>query len=228
VIRDVASFVAGAAAVAVPAGLLVWRTRRAACRDDLTGLLNRKAFKVRAARLLTGRCGAAAVAIVDLNRLKTINDTPGLGHEVGDAVLVAAAARLREVVGDHGVVGRLGGDEFAVAVAAPAGEHLWRVDALFGRVAQRIREPIAARAGLRLQVSASIGVAPVVDGVSLSALLRRADHAMYQAKRTGKSLVVDVDLDGDEDAGRLAVVRPQRLRPRNEHGIRYGTGGCVR
>jgi diguanylate cyclase (GGDEF)-like protein len=217
---EVTSFAAGAAAVAVPAGLLLYRTWRAlgrerhkATHDPLTGLLNRAAFKDRAVELLAVPAGAAVVAIVDLDRLKAINDAPGLGHDAGDAVLVAVAARMVAVVGGHGLVARLGGDEFAVAVTAPAGVDVWRVDRLFAELAARINDPVPVQANVDVRVSASIGVAPV-DGVTdLSGLLKRADRAMYRAKAQSGFRVAVIDPGEPVDVapcGRRPQVSNQR------------------
>lgn len=152
--------------------------RRRADTDPLTGLLNRRAL----ARLLAGPQVGRAVLVCDLDGFKDVNDT--LGHEAGDELLVALAGRIADVVGDDGVVARYGGDEFAALVDAE------RV----GDVARRLVEACRHRVPLAGELDVSVGVsiggavprllgdAQRVDGEEL---LRRADLAMYEAKRDG-------------------------------------------
>jgi diguanylate cyclase (GGDEF)-like protein len=148
-----------------------------AMQDDLTGLANRRRFEqaVRDA-LATGR---PAVLLLDLNGFKEINDD--LGHAVGDRLLTVLAGRLRNAVHPDSVVARMGGDEFAVLLPdARPGDLPVVVDRLAGTLHEAIR------AGAHdLLVSASIGSA---DGTGLDdpfEVLRRADVAMYAAKRDG-------------------------------------------
>ncbi|MEV6932652.1 bifunctional diguanylate cyclase/phosphodiesterase [Dactylosporangium sp. NPDC051485] len=125
--------------------------------------------------------GQVAVAVVDLDDFKAINDD--LGHVVGDALLVAAAVRLSELCPPDGLVARLAGDEYALVFPA-AGE----VPALLtlGEVAVGLRRPLSAQ-GHQLVVEASVGVAVGArDEGDAEELLRRADVAMYAAKERGK------------------------------------------
>jgi diguanylate cyclase (GGDEF)-like protein/PAS domain S-box-containing protein len=154
--------------------------------DALTGLPNRSRFS----QLLIEACEAArrdrrrfAVLFVDLDRFKIINDS--LGHEAGDSMLRAAAARLRGCVRSGDVVARLGGDEFVVllkdvAEAAVAGK-------VAGNILKTLVEPVAI-AGRDCTVSASIGICLHPDGDQPDqAVLRNADMAMYLAKQSGKN-----------------------------------------
>jgi diguanylate cyclase (GGDEF)-like protein len=148
--------------------------------DDLTGLANRRLFATIAPSLLTGR--PAAVLVVDLNGFKPINDT--LGHDAGDQVLRTVAERLTRCAGDS-LVARFGGDEFAAVLVGPdpdAPDGWWRPTV--AALSTSIAAPMAV-AGRAVNVTASIGVAPAVDGVSVDELLRRADRAMYRAKSSG-------------------------------------------
>lgn len=154
--------------------------------DPLTGLPNRAWVLERAEELLTlaRATGQVAALFVDLDDFKTVND--GLGHDVGDAVLIEVARRLEEAVraGDH--VGRLGGDEFVVLLE-PTHD---RTDVAV--VAERARAAIARPIVLpqaTLTISASIGAAWAADGSALK-LLRDADVAMYRAKDAGKNRYV--------------------------------------
>ncbi|GIH08936.1 hypothetical protein Rhe02_70030 [Rhizocola hellebori] len=173
-IRNAASF--------TQLGVLADKHEHDAMHDPLTGLPNRRLLAVEAASALEGReekSGIPALLLLDLNHFKDINDA--LGHSAGDQVLVAIASRLRAAAGGDALVTRLGGDEFAVLyrdLPAPA-LAMHRSAALLAV----LREPVEVD-GMPLTVSASAGVAtaPTIGG--FVELMRRADIAMYQAKRT--------------------------------------------
>lgn len=155
-----------------------------AVSDPLTGLGNRTLLAERLAVALAAGsdddAAGFAVILLDLDDFKVINDS--LGHGVGDALLVAVADRLREVVGTRGSIARLGGDEFAVLLPAggePAGIHLAeRIVAAF------YSDFVVLEHTLR--ISASIGVTAGVRGAGAATVLRSADLAMYGAKAAGK------------------------------------------
>jgi len=160
-----------------------------ALHDDLTGLPNRALFAERVEEALAGSKpadGHVVVLFIDLDDFKTVND--GLGHAVGDLVLSAAAGRVAEAVGAHGVAARLGGDEFAVLLAGPdaprlAGQVGLRLVALLGR-------SMTIAGGVPVQLGASVGIAANdTAGHSAGELLRGADVAMYLAKSRGKGRV---------------------------------------
>jgi diguanylate cyclase (GGDEF)-like protein len=156
--------------------------------DPLTGLGNRTLLQLEAAGVLQpARRSRAApgpftgLLLLDLDGFKSVNDT--LGHAVGDQLLVQVARALRDAVRPTDVVVRLGGDEFAVLVSdlrsAEAAESVART------VAGALQRPFTV-GQVTLEVGASVGVALAPDhGVTLVDLLRRADVAMYQAKRNG-------------------------------------------
>jgi diguanylate cyclase (GGDEF)-like protein/PAS domain S-box-containing protein len=153
--------------------------------DQLTGLPNR-AFVLRkiSEALASADCGRLrAVLFIDLDDLKTTNDT--LGHEAGDDLLNAAAMCLRQAVGASDIVGRHGGDEFVLLVYGDAtrGE----LDGLVGRLRGRLAEPVDI-ADTSVPICASVGVVEVErdDRRSAEAILRDADRAMYKAKRAGR------------------------------------------
>jgi diguanylate cyclase (GGDEF)-like protein/PAS domain S-box-containing protein len=165
---------------------------RLAFHDPLTGLGNRALFRERLADMLAAPGGGTACALIvlDLDDFKVVNDS--LGHPIGDALLVAAAQRLRRLVGDEGIVTRLGGDEFAVLL--PAGE----ADAV--AVGERILSEFYRDflvLGHALRTTASVGIAVPGAGATAADLLRSGDLAMYAAKVAGK--------------GKLAVYRPEML-----------------
>lgn len=157
----------------------------AALLDPMTGLMNRAGME----RALAAGPRYGAAMFVDLDRFKDVNDVHG--HHVGDRVLAAASRRLRGVFRDEDLVARVGGDEFVVVLAGDHGPEV-----LLERAAEVIRvleEPVELDGELVL-CSASVGVA-VVDGndVDLDRVLRESDHAMYDAKRTGRRRAVMFD-----------------------------------
>ncbi|GAA3390675.1 putative bifunctional diguanylate cyclase/phosphodiesterase [Cryptosporangium minutisporangium] len=158
-----------------------------ATQDALTGLANRRHFLDELAAACAGNGdGAVAVAFVDLDRMKQVNDT--LGHGVGDQLLVSISRRLLAATAPGDVVARLGGDEFAVlrradaeagGIAAPAfGERL--------RAAVATPDPALPDAA---HSTASVGVAVATGPIEPGALLRDADAVMYEAKRAGRNAV---------------------------------------
>lgn len=153
-----------------------------ASTDPLTGLANRRHVLDRLQLALDGEA-RVAVLFCDLDAFKQVNDT--FGHSLGDEVLVIAARRMRAVVPSADLVGRIGGDEFAVVLAGPGCEQI------AGRVAERIREAIAAPmvvGGRELQVGVSIGIATTDEHPEGHApgLLACADAAMYRMKAAGR------------------------------------------
>lgn len=154
----------------------------AAATDPMTGLRNRVGLAQGYAQLLADGAGHALM-LLDLDRFKPVNDAHG--HDAGDAVLCAAARAMQAQVRSADTVARLGGDEFVVLLAGPL------PDADRAAMAQRLNAAVRAPVpfqGRWLCVDVSIGIARCPqDGHTLSALLRAADQAMYQAKkqRTG-------------------------------------------
>ncbi|MFD9323152.1 GGDEF domain-containing protein [Streptomyces sp. NPDC060053] len=148
-------------------------------RDPLTGLWTRDAFTRRARRVL--RDPRAVVVLADVDHFKQINDR--FGHAAGDVLLATVAARLTHGTIPGGVVGRLGGDEFAAVVIDRDGTIGDRLHTL----ARVLARPVDTNPEVHTTVS--LGWVRSVDhpGEDLSALLRRADEAMYAAKRSGRS-----------------------------------------
>ncbi|WP_405796693.1 GGDEF domain-containing protein [Streptomyces longwoodensis] len=147
-------------------------------RDPLTGLWTREAFTRRARRLL--RDPRAVVVLADVDHFKQINDTHG--HAAGDLLLATVAARLTHAT-HGGVVGRLGGDEFAAVVIDRDGTAAERLEVL----ARVLARPVDTASEVHTTVSLGWVRAADYPGEDLSALLRRADEAMYAAKRSGRS-----------------------------------------
>ncbi|MCC6339215.1 MAG: EAL domain-containing protein [Acidimicrobiia bacterium] len=158
---------------------------RQATHDALTGLPNRVLAMDRLGHALerASRTGTMVAALfLDLDRFKVVNDS--LGHEVGDVLLVEAAARLVASVRTQDTVARLGGDEFLVVCEDV--EELATVEAIAERILDSLHEPLTL-AGREVYVDASIGIAlsRAVDD-DAEALLRDADVAMYRAKDAGR------------------------------------------
>lgn len=163
----------------------IGRIQDAADRDPLTGLYNRRAFSLLAEeRLLRSveHGGHSAVAILDLDGFKALNDAQG--HQAGDRGLQLVASAIRANVRPSDVAARYGGDEFIV---------------LFDRCEAAEAETICARllrsvvllslaAGRQLTFSCGVSIAPA-DGRDLRDLIATADHQLIQIKRSGKNAV---------------------------------------
>lgn len=148
-------------------------------RDSLTGLTSHVGLRPVVERLLDSDHEQRALLFVDLDSFKVINDTHG--HATGDAVLQAAGRAISEATRSTDDVVRVGGDEFVVALADAASAA--EADQMIERIHAALR---AAEADfdLPLNISASIGLANVESTDSFDSLLRRADQAMYQIKRS--------------------------------------------
>ena len=157
-----------------------------AFHDSLTGLPNRALFldRVQHALLRSGRDdGSIAVLFLDLDRFKVVNDS--LGHEVGDHLLQAVAARLGECLRPDDTVARLGGDEFTILLEAntSAGEALRISD----RLTHSLQKPFRVD-GHEVFITTSIGIAIKHSHHEAPAdLMRDADLAMYRAKERGRA-----------------------------------------
>ena len=152
--------------------------------DALTDLPNRVLFRERIERELqkTGRGEQFALLYIDVDEFKGINDS--LGHHVGDELLKAVAARIRDCIRECDHVARLGGDEFAVIQTDV--EHSGDVIEFVTRIQDAIRQPYECL-GHQLSTDASIGIALAPrDGTDLDQLVKNADLAMYGAKGDGR------------------------------------------
>jgi diguanylate cyclase (GGDEF)-like protein len=160
--------------------------RHQALHDALTGLPNRFLITDRIDQLLTrnrrnNTIGAALY--IDLDDFKNVNDT--LGHEAGDRLLVAVAARLTSALRDADTIGRMGGDEFVVLI--DGSEFKASPELVAERLLDVMRQPFDLDdTSNSLSVNTSIGIA-IGDRASGGDLLRDADVALYQAKASGKN-----------------------------------------
>jgi diguanylate cyclase (GGDEF)-like protein len=196
--------IASHASVALHNEMLVGRLRHEALHDQLTGLPNRAQLLSRATSVLSEARlagGDVALAIIDLNGFKVVNDT--LGHHVGDELLRAAAERFAAVRPVGVTVARLGGDEFAVLVPSETGLGGEEVARMLLTALDKPFEIGEER--LQLSGSAGLALAPS-HGRRVSDLLKRADIAMYAAKNGPDGVVVyrpDIDLN---DASLLSLM----------------------
>ncbi len=166
--------------------------RHSAHHDPLTGLPNRRFLEQRLSDALVKRIKTsteAALLFIHLDGFKRINDT--LGHEAGDQVLLEVAERILACIRPSDMVGRLGGDEFVVLIEGVADG--WIPSTIARRITESLEQPMKI-AEQKLKISASIGIAVSSTQTNdASDLLRRADAAMYGAKRSGTHIAV-----GDE------------------------------
>jgi diguanylate cyclase (GGDEF)-like protein len=182
--------------VALPLVTVLQRSLRhaslaAAARTDAkTGLLNAGSWQREAAVEVTRAAPAhtpLAVAIADIDHFKAVNDTHG--HLAGDAVLAAVSAAMRDLLRDCDLCGRFGGEEFAMLLPRTTAAQALEI-------AERIRQGISQLAvpqdgTTAIRVTISIGIAiPSQARRTLDDLLAAADHALYQAKRSGRDRVV--------------------------------------
>ena len=167
------------------------RLREHSLRDGLTGVFNRRHFDQSFAPLLADSLADAkpfSVLITDIDHFKRVNDD--YGHLTGDDCLRCIATTLRHCAGDNATVARFGGEEFVVLM--PGADELSA-----RRTAETIRQRVAAQVfaldgGRDLRLTVSIGAATARGDtvIAADALLRRADDALYEAKRSGRNRVV--------------------------------------
>src|SRR5687768_5153359 len=156
---------------------------RKALYDSLTQLANRSLFHNRLEHALHSRNPGVCVLLLDIDEFKAVNDSHG--HHAGDELLRAVADRLRGCLREGDTAARLGGDEFALLLDRSEGE----IDAV--SVARRLLNDFEGRidvSGERLRVHVSIGIAVGSPGKdSAEEMMRKADVALYEAKRRGKN-----------------------------------------
>ena len=186
--RKLAEWLAAQAGIALENARLHEKVQRQASMDELTGLVNRRQFlEALEAELERAALFEAplAVVIADLDDFKRVNDC--YGHHAGDEALKAFGELLRLHLREVDVAARLGGEEFAV-VLPETGVELATV------ASERVRTalgsvPIQVSGGDKILLTASFGIAEFQPGQSSDELLRRADSALYEAKKDGKNCV---------------------------------------
>ncbi len=147
-----------------------------ATHDPLTGLANRREFLHQLSIELT-HAPQCVIFFCDLDEFKSVNDR--LGHGAGDELLVEVGRRLRGCVRQGDVVSRFGGDEFLILLRDRAESN---IGAVRDRIADALSRPILLRDD-EVNIGASIGIAIATAEADAEALIRRADRAMYEAKR---------------------------------------------
>ena len=165
--------------------------------DALTAMPNRVLLADRLHQAMSQakrRGQRLAVAYLDLDGFKFVNDTHG--HDAGDQLLIAVAARMKQALRDGDTLARIGGDEFVVVMLDLSDD-----DAsvpMLNRLLAAAAEPVPV-GDLTLQVSASVGVTffPQTDDIDADQLLRQADQAMYLAKQAGKNRFHFFDTEQD-------------------------------
>ncbi|UKJ75153.1 GGDEF domain-containing protein [Azospirillum brasilense] len=155
-----------------------------AYQDRLTGLPNRRYFEQYVEATTAGN-GSAAFLYIDLDGFKPVNDR--LGHDAGDLVLRQVGERLAACFRGDDVVARLGGDEFAAVLPQRAGAEPPDLDGLARRIIDAVNEPVSIQ-GEAVRVGCSLGIALwPEDSPDVTEALRRADQALYLAKRAGRN-----------------------------------------
>jgi diguanylate cyclase (GGDEF)-like protein/PAS domain S-box-containing protein len=180
-----------------------------ALHDALTDLPNRTLFRDRiehAIALAKREGGQLAVAMLDLDRFKDVNDS--LGHHAGDALLVEIGRRLRETLRCSDTVARLGGDEFGVLISKPHSKR--DVAVVIEKIRAALEQPVIVD-GLGLPAEGSIGIAIYPQhGGDVETLLRHADVAMYAAKDEKAGYLFYDASRSESDPARLTLVSELR------------------
>lgn len=170
--------------------------------DYLTGTYNRRFFQeVLAQRIETLRRENhyGAILFIDLDDFKEINDT--LGHDFGDAVLVTMTERIKSCTRKADIVARIGGDEFVVLLnleTLAVNHAAIKAEMIAEKILSHIKKPMRIQ-GNDIRINASIGIAIIDKNATTSDLMKFADIAMYQAKKTGKNRIVFFDKDLQKD-----------------------------
>jgi len=193
---------------------LMKETRRMAETDDLTGLYNRR-YMVNAFQTLESYAEQhgtedavaskrASLLMIDVDHFKRINDT--YGHDIGDRVLIDVAGVLRSHCRPQDVAGRIGGEEFIVLMR---GADIERAERKAVALLEAIRKHTLRIEGAAIQCTVSIGIAERRQGESedFHRVLRRADEALYEAKRGGRNRVCRAAADTLDNVTKAADLR---------------------
>jgi diguanylate cyclase (GGDEF)-like protein len=179
--------------------------------DCVTGLANRRALVKQLEETLAPQTVEATLVLFDLDHFKKVNDLHG--HAVGDALLAEVGSALGRLTPKSSLVSRLGGDEFAVLIPFSDPE---KISAIAQQVIDQLSAPMQV-GNVQAHVTASAGIATLVAGLSPEDMLRRADIAMYAAKRAGRNNASWFDA-GQEAELKARVVLEEDIR----NGIEAG------
>jgi two-component system, cell cycle response regulator len=157
--------------------------------DPLTGLYNRRFLDAHLGTVLQQmqeQGKPVSLVVADVDHFKAVNDT--YGHDAGDEVLRAVAQRILANIRSFDMAARLGGEEFVVVMPdTPPEDAMAAAERLRAKIAE---SPLAVVGGRAICVTASLGVAASIRGDESATLLKRADQALYAAKRDGRNRVV--------------------------------------
>ncbi len=177
-----------------------------ALTDPMTGAANRRALELTLTEMLKTPERSFAVLLCDLDGFKQVNDS--LGHGAGDDVIAEVGRRLQEVSRDGDMVARLGGDEFVV-VARDIDDYDQAME-FADRMLPLLRKPFSI-ADTQIELSGSVGVAVSAPDSSVLGVLQMADHAMYEAKRSGRNQAMPYQSpDASNNLSPLALRRDLR------------------
>jgi diguanylate cyclase (GGDEF)-like protein len=174
--------------------------------DCVTGLANRRALVSSLETAIQHKPAQGIIALLDLDHFKKVNDLHG--HAAGDELLTRVGRMLEQVVPDEALVSRLGGDEFALLLPATAAG---AAEELVAKILQALSQPIEA-GSFHAHVSASAGLACLTDGLGAEDVLRRADIAMYSAKRAGRNTLLWFDASQEVEIKRRAILEEEIRR----------------
>jgi diguanylate cyclase (GGDEF)-like protein/PAS domain S-box-containing protein len=197
--------------------------RHMAYHDALTGLANRAKLEehVTAALARARRhAHSAAVLYIDLDRFKLVNDT--LGHAAGDELLRQVAGRLAERTRSSDLLARHGGDEFMLLLADLDGDARATAARVAGDLLATLERPFTLE-GHEFEIAASIGIATYpADGAEMADVLKRADNALYDAKRDGRGTIRFAAGEETPATGQLTLTaRLRRALARDELELYY-------
>ena len=174
--------------------------------DCVTGLANRRALVGALEAALNREPDRGVIALFDLDHFKKVNDLHG--HAAGDELLSHVARMLEGMVPDEAMVARLGGDEFALLLPATmAGA----AEELVNKILNSLSQPIEV-GNFHAHVSASAGLACLSKGDGAEDVLRRADIAMYSAKRAGRNTLLWFDADQEVQIKQRAILEDEIRR----------------
>jgi diguanylate cyclase (GGDEF)-like protein len=179
--------------------MVVLRDRSDAISDPLTGLPNRRALHTAFERMARGPGDVpAAIAILDIDHFKRVNDK--WGHGNGDQVIGAVAQCLEENRPANAIVARVGGEEFVLLMP-------WQEEALARLACERLRLAVEQLTFTRVdKVTVSAGVTPVLRNEEMSIALGRADRGLYKAKEMGRNRCVFEPLDAFPGSAEIKLV----------------------
>ncbi len=179
---------------------------RGAYVDCVTGLANRRAVVAALETALGQAPDRGVLVLLDLDHFKKVNDLHG--HSAGDELLSHVGRMLEQVVPDEAIVARLGGDEFAMLLPETAAG---AAEGMTADILGSLAKPIEV-GGFHAHVSGSAGLACLSRGHGAEDVLRRADNALYSAKRAGRNTLLWFDADQEVQIKQRAILEEEIRR----------------